>query len=984
MPNYFYYQKTFGNANWYPVPAVDRARLEDEDKPPLISVLAVSIVIDDDPESTSPTSREEMMKLAYGGPFYCDWDSEDELLVIEKVNKFLDQLEEMRVDLECCELYATGGRGYHLEVPQGVFMAKVPAKGVIWLPSIYREMATALAVDTLDLKIYSGKRGRMWRTPNVKRDNGRYKVPVTLDEMRRMTPELCRELTGAPRAKLLRNPPKYAADLAIEFDKAAKKVDDLLAKRKKYRPDPQAAKRAHCDSIQSMMAGLGVRPDAGFQELSLQLAVAANTANISEDQFIAECEGIVESHVSDSDRYSTPAKRRNELRRMHNYTHGNPCYEFSVGAIKSLLTHSAPDLDGITITKEDLLDEIKQADADVGTDMDEYRDVASGITLTRHGIWKSIDGTKRRICAVSFQNSVILVSMENLQTIGYETDILVNGNLIGRQMLEMEVMSGLMPFNRLCAKYGHAFQGQDADVRTTMMRFVEQAKKKGKIMYVVKREGLDVLSIPNHENPVFREPFLAWSDGNAVITEKRIKDAGLELTFQGFPNPQGVFKTDIAKAPALAEWIEEGNNREDFRLVLENLMTCQRADLMGKLIGWYTACFWKQIFQKVYGKFPLLHVNGAAGVGKTETNTLMCSLFNYRQEVRPMSPASSVFALQSHLTASSSIPLIIDEYKPTEMHREVHNKLKLMLRDAYNQRDITRGGGTRESDDYRSLSSTELSGPLVFIAEAAESEAAVMERVVLATFARPPAIQGLKNLAKFQMVRQNHEMLGILGQYIAAMIVRTVKLDTFRDEFDALYDVAKSAYLLTEKDLDGSLTQEELTNKQNAKERSVFNHTVAKFGFQQFRKLINEAIPGQLDATMASLEEGIYDRLADLNAATTPEHIKVLAEMAQMSHHVAADQPDEIKHGREYALVKHGERDCIEIAVVPAYAKYRVYCRNSGSSALFEGRQAFMLSVRDSPAFVKSGTGAILPFPDVYTFDMVELAKFGVNIFKTK
>lgn len=1339
MPNYYYHQRVGGEEAWHATPAVDRQRLEAEDKPVFITVLAVSQIIEDDPESTHRLSHEEKLKLAYAGPLYFDWDSSDELLVIEKVNQFLDNLESMRVDLDCCRLYATGGRGYHLEIPPKVFMTKVPPRGIVGLPAIYREMAYALAVDTLDLKIYSGGRGRMWRTPNVKRTNGRYKVPISVEEMRSMTPGLCLELTSAPRQGPALLEPKFAADLAIEFDKAQKKVDDLLAKRKRYKPDPQAAKRAQCDSILSAMFGLGIKPDAGFQDIATQLAIAATTAGVTEDAFVANCEGLIEGHVSDSERYATPAKRRTELRRMHRYMDGNMCYEFSVGAIKSLLTHSAPDLDGIVISKEDLLEEIKQANEDIATEMDEYKDVASGITLTRHGVWKSVDGSKRRICAVSFQNSVILISTENLQVVGYETDILVNGAVVGRQMLEMEVLSGLVPFNRFCAKYGHAFQGNDADVRTTMMRFVEQTKKRGKTMYVTKREGLDVLSIPNHENPVYRTPFLVWSDGNAVITEPRIAEAGLELTFQGFPDVRGVFKTDIAKAPALSTWLKEGTNRDDLRTTLEYLMSCQKAELMGKLIGWYTACFWKQIVHAVYGKFPLLHVNGAAGVGKcisgstpvllasgdtklardievgdqllgpdggirnvlstcsgreqmyrvtpvkgepyevnashilslrksdtggsgtlsdgtkvrssddivnvnvevyknstpymrkllkgwrsgpvefyrpqetleidpyilgiwlgdgqalepsickpehtqvvhawydyaeaiggivsryegdrgcpnfrlcgtglgegqgkkgrnpftqklrhyglignkhipdaykfasvesrraliaglldtdghlvhsnydwisvdqklaedfaflcrsvglacyvkrvtkgiksrgftgtywrccvsgdtdklpcrdkkapprkqikralvtgievaplgegdyygftidgdhlfmlgdftvthnTETNILLSSMFYFRQEVRPMSPASTVFALHSHLTASASIPLIIDEYKPTDMHRDLHNKMKLMLRDAYNQRQITRGGGTRESDDYRSLSATELAAPLVFIAEAAEDEAAVMERVVLATFSRPPQIEGLKNLAKFQHVRQNHEHLGMLGQYIAAKIVRTVSLESFRAEFDALYDTAKSEYLLNEKDLGGDLSADDLRNKQNAKERSVFNHTVAKFGFQQWRQLVNEIVPDDsLDPLMARLEDGIYARLADLNSATMPEHIKVLDEMAQMSHHVDKDRPDAIRLGQEYAFVQHGQRSCIEIAVVPAYAKYRLYCRTTGSQALFQSKEPFFMSLQDSPAFVKQGTGDELPLPKVFTFDMTELAKFGVNAFKTK
>jgi len=45
-------------------------------------------------------------------------------------------------------------------------------------------MAYKLYVDTLDLRVYSAKRGRMWRTPNVQRENGKYKVPISLGEAR--------------------------------------------------------------------------------------------------------------------------------------------------------------------------------------------------------------------------------------------------------------------------------------------------------------------------------------------------------------------------------------------------------------------------------------------------------------------------------------------------------------------------------------------------------------------------------------------------------------------------------------------------------------------------------------------------------------------------------------------------------------------------------------------------------------------------------
>lgn len=991
MSNYHYYQLKGGEESWQPSPASNREALERDDKPVFITVLAVSKLIDDSDDSTRLTYQEKMA-LTYEGPFYADWDSEDEALVIEKVNEFLDKLEEMRIDLDQCHLYATGGRGYHLEIPQKIFMEKLPPKGLVGLPGIYREMANALCVDTLDMRVYSGGRGRMWRTPNVKRQNGRYKVSITAAEMRDMTVEKCLELTSAPRAQVTVRQPVWTPEAAVWFDKGKQQVDKLIEMRKKFKPDPDAAKRARCDSVMMAMAGVGLRPDAGFQNIATQLAVAATTAGTTEDQFVADCADLIAGHVSNGNRYNTPAKRDFELRRMYRYMQGNMYYEFSVGALKKLMTHTAPDLDGIPITKEDLVVEIESAKADSIADgeeikLDEYGDVAKGITIVRHGIYKEVEGVKKRICALSFDNIVLLRDKEQGRIVGYESDIVVNGARRGRQMLELDAFSGLNSFSRMAARYGHAFNGNDADVRTMMMRYVEQANKKGKSMFIAEREGLDVLSLPTHESELLNKPFLAWSDHNGVLTAPEILAAGGEFSYQGHPDPRGVFRTDLAKAPKLREWIEEPGNREALRLTLWNLMSCQKPELLGKVIGWHIACFWKQIFQQVYGKFPLLHVNGAAGVGKTETTILMSSFYNYRTEPRPTSPSSTAYAMMQQMTASASIPLIIDEYKPIEMKPELHAKMKQTLRDAYNQRSVSRGGGSRESDDYRALHTTELSAPVVFIAEAAEDEAAVMERVVLATFSRPASIVGLRNLTKFQHCRQNHEQLGILGQYIAAKILKTVTFESFREEFDELYEISKDKYMLNERDLeDKSLPADELLNKQNAKERSVYNHTVAQFGFQQWRVLVEDLFEGdkELSELLADLEAGIFSRLSDLNSATTPEHIKVLQEIAQMSHSVDDEQTDAIREGTEYAFVTHGGRECIEIAMGNAYGRYRLHCKKQDMKPFFVNKEAFMHSVRDSPTFVKAGMGELLHLPLIYTFDTNELAKFGVMPFRSK
>jgi hypothetical protein len=590
---------------------------------------------------------------------------------------------------------------------------------------------------------------------------------------------------------------------------------------------------------------------------------------------------------------------------------------------------------------------------------------------------------KKRICALSFQASAVLMSIETCQIVGYETTVLVNGRPVGHQSLELDVFSSLTQFNRFAARYGHSFQGLDAHVRITMMRFVEQAKKKGEMRYIVKREGLDIVSIPHHENPAYHKPFLVWADSHNVLMQPDIAEEGLELSFVGFPDPRGVFRTDLAQAPALKTFLESPVNAKQLKDCLMNLMTCQRSELIAKYLGWYTSCFWRQLFHAAYGKFPLLHVNGAAGAGKTDMTVSIANLFYYRQEPKVTSPGSTLFSMQQYCSASSSLPLLIDEYKPHEMDGKVRNAMRAMFRDAYNQRDVARGGGTRESDDYRVLHTTQLSAPIVFIAEATEDEAAVMERVVLATVVRPAPQLALTYLHRFQAFRKDKHLLGILGQYLATDIVTESTIESFREEFDALYDTATKKFMINEDDLKGGVSEEELREKQNAKERSVFNHTVAMFGLKKLRALLKLALnDSDLDEKFKELEGGIYSRMGDLQSTTKPEVIRVLDTISSMTYSVDNDSQMAVRLGHEYAISEEQgyPEGILEIDVRTAYMRYRAYMKSAGSNPLFSDWNAFSYALSDSPAFLRRDVGS-LGRPGTYLMDNQQLQRLGVDPF---
>lgn len=1001
MPNYVYYQGSEKKSVWKPVPVSQKEKTLTATGAVFVTALSVSKIVD----GLEPAEKD---KLAYEGPFYLDWDDENDIKrVVMKANETLDKFAQMGVNLDSIALYATGKKGFHAEIPQQLFMEKLPKGGIIGLPMIYKEMVYELAIDTLDLTVYSSGHGRMWRIPNVERpDNGRFKVPLHVEEIRALAPtdsesslpvkelrELVQTrydaLVSAQRPAILLAAPEFNVDLHLLFAGAKQKVEERLAQRAKRKRDPMAKQKATMPSVRLMMAGRGIKPGTGFHALALQITIAAVAANMKPDDMIEACTSLIAAYADAGTRYGTPDKRRDELLRLYDYMLDNPGYEFSVGAIKSILVHEAPDLDNLPVSEAEIVEVIGEAEATATSDAvkepEEYDDVTGGVTMSRYGVYIDTENGKKRVCAVSFREVHLLHSMDTGSICAYEAEVTVNGKSAGRHTMEMDTFASISIFNRFLSRFGHAMQGLEPHVRGLMMRFVEEGKKRGKMLYIAKREGLDLVNIPNHTDPDLREPFMVYAAQSGVLLDPRVQGKTLDISFQGFPDPRGVYKTDLADAPPLTAWLKEDGkgNKDTLRATLLAMMSMQKPEVVVKMIGWYVACFYRMIFHKAYNKFPLMHVNGAAGSGKTEMMEALSHFFFYNQDPKVTSPASTLFAIKQYIAASASVPLVIDEYKPQDMPEGFHNAIRLVFRDAYNCRDVTKGGGTRESDDYRVLQSTQLSAPIAFIAEAAEEESAVAERIVLVTIVKPPSSVAQRQLAHFNVLARNKKVLGILGQYLATQTIAESGIAKLQEEFDPIFTEAKSKFLLNDADLENGTDESELLAKSSAKERSVFNYTVVRFGFMKFRKLI-EAIYGKSEFAelMDSLQASVYGRMSDLNAATQPEWAKVLIQMADMSWNVDPDSTHALRPTREYAMTAKGGHERLELNVRIAYLKYRAYAATSRSKILFSGDQQFIYAMKDCPALVAHGQGEALQMPNIFTFDVKRLKELGVGAFK--
>ncbi len=1341
---YRYYQIEGGEEAWKPVQADYIDRLVADKHPMFVTVLAT------DRLASKDMPRDEKLGLKYLGPLYVDFDSQDIARSIADMQSFIKALRtRFHLSMDCYRVYATGSKGFHIEIPMENFLPKVPKAGLLHLPLIYKRVILDLAEDTIDWKVYSIGMGRMWRQPNVKRPNGKHKVVLTEEQVDNLTPDLVDEITSSPVELEKQATPEMNLELAVLFDKHSQDVGDKLRNAKKRKPLDPGAFKTPMPSIELLMMGEGVKPGAGFNQLAMQLAIYARTVGMPEDTLIEKCKGLCEKHQSDGRRYNTPQKREDELRRMYAVIGDDPCYEYAAPPLRSLLSHPAPDLDGIAIDRAEIEKDIAEAkdkpvwnegDTPASTGdlaLDEFADVASGVEMTKYGIYAETEFGKRRISATALTNARALRSMDSNKIEMLEADVLVNGKFVSRQPIELSTFHSASEMNKFASRVGAAFNGTESQVKAVFLRTMEDSKKThGGAVFVHEREGLALVNIPHHHIEDLRTPFLIWADGKDVVLEKRAREAGLNIVFQGMPDPRGIYRCDLMDAPSLSKWLEEPGSRDTMRDMLENLFRCQRPDMLGPMLGWLTACFYKSIFQRAYKQFPLMHVNGQAGSGKclgrdtlvlrsdgtsvpvqdvqtgefllgpdgqprkvlsvcsgremlyrvtpvkgqayvvnashilslrkseaaaftlsdgsriekgadvvnvnvvtymnsmtstrkalkgwrsgevsfhrpeevllldpywlgcwlgdgaqegptlykpacamtawweahakahgcsvsvhqsqntdcpgwavvrptgvgssalnsnpftrhlraygliknkhipdafkygsvrtrlrllaglldsdgsltgsscydwiskdqklaedfafvsrslgfacyvtattkrikatgfegtywrcslsgdvdripcldkkasprkqvkrhlvtgikvqpigegdyfgfeldgdrlfllgdftvthnTQMSMAMARLFYYNQEPKTVTPGSTVFALSQCASGTDSIPMILDEYKPHEMPPGMHDKLRLMFRDAYNARDVQRGGGSRDNDNFRALSTTSLSAPIMFIAEAIEEETALMERVVLVTMTPPPSGVAHRWASRFYAFRKNAHILAMIGRYIASkLVLQGYTPKDLQEEFDPMYNEARDELMLTEKDLESGLDLSTLQDKQAARERSVFNFTVAKFGLLKFKEVVQGALgEGAFKDDFEDFEAHAYVRMKDLAQSTVPEYMKVLNVLVDLSYEDPL-LPHAMRVGHEFGFGNVGGRDTLELAARASYARYRQYCRLTNIKPLYAGEQAFAHSLRGITALMHVGESSLSVPGGAHVFDMNELLRAGLRGFK--
>lgn len=916
MAWYVYWQRT-PESPWELAQAENIEQIVEDNEPPFTTVLELDTVVADS------FSNEDYSKIKYRGAFYADFDGETLEEVIPQFKAYLQKLVEHGVNLTDCQLSVTGGRGFHVLVPQKVFDQGQPQAGTKALPLIYREMAYKLFVDTLDLRVYSTKKGRMWRTFGVKRPNGNYKVQISAAEAMDMTVELYKEIAadGSRACWDAPEPFTYAPLLASVFAEAKSQVEKAMEKRAKAKNENLSRFEGKAPgSLLALMRGETAREGVGFQQLSTQLAIAAHELKWSEDEFIQNCSGLCENHDSDGSRYNTPEKRRRELRRMYQYMDGNPCYTFSVSAVAAVLEKG--------VNYKDLRPPVgPPPENDDELEEDELDALCEGFIVRQSAIWQKVhdkqadEWVAKLVADVGISNVVELMPLGEDRPEGFEVTVHPSGGTPFRTRIMNNDFETRVSLRRALGSPGH-LKVTDAQVGGLQTVLSRMAQKGGQQMLSITTEGVNVLRRPPEQpDPTGKSDYYIWWLTKRepfyypLKGEVQTQDYRLDPLVE---SNRGQGRSDLD----LAERMDGSDaNRE----LLETLFNAYPKDVMAKALGWYVSSFFCPLFRHHFNQFPVLQCYGTAGGGKTSLNYILAFMHTHQLSPAVIStPHVTDFAMAAPLASSSSVPVLFDEVKFREMTTSRGNTFKALMRNNYNGNSGSKGGVSRGSGTSRLVVNETLNvAPMAVMTEARIDQEAILHRSVLVDF--PHAHTTSESSLRFMWLKSQARRLGGLGRLILDRVMRT-HVEGFAPAFEAI-------------------RAEMIGKAPGVADRPLYNLAVVVTGLRTLKGTLSNLFEGYFDTMMDELIAIVADEPAKHVANVQSEIARVLANLSTL----ASRDPDDklaLLRGADYEI--RGE--CVQLHVSNCWDKYARLCRDQGVERLFDTESAFADSLFRHPA----------------------------------
>lgn len=841
--------------------------------------------------------------LKYRGPMYFDWDNDPEADDAASVNKatndllddvrvFIRKLESMQLDPATCRWYLTGGRGVHCIIPPVCIMdVKQVSEGVKDLPLIYKDLAFKYATEFTDLRVYTGKRGRMWRTtfnPRQRPDGTEtWKVPVSVEELKTLNAEKYWMTCSEQREEPPIVEPVPNRTLRTDFLIAYQNISKRIKEKPKNTNVLREWKDKTPATIEAAFRGEHLLDKMGLNDIKIQFALAAIATGVTDtDKYIEMVDGFIESRIGkEGATHRTRGAIENELRKGFDYLVNDYSYCYTPHGFASILDKEVKDnldLRGVDSSEENK----EEFSANVGIKLAGafVADTVAVLKLSKDGAEPISDYTWK-------ESSLQLVKRNEEEIVEYSVVPVVGGKEMKRISIAIQTLLSPTKMIEHIAKYGgtaHLSSSKDAVAfRKSLLNFVGEESDAPEVM-ITQSEGLHVVPL---EDGDLTDPDLVnmyWVESNAVIgspTNKAETTTGkpvMNLIYKDYNNPDGRIGIDLSEAIRLED------AHVDMKRTVDSLLQVNgNTFTLGVLLGWFAGCLIKHPLYVVghIKTFPLLQVVGQAGSGKTTVVNMLLNLFSFKKEyeVKPAGKSLSPFAFESMVSGSTSVPIVLDEFKYQNLARDYINAITAILQNGYTigLKSTRGGGGTEAGGGYQTLTGSELTAPIGLMSETVESsQTSIMERSVVATFNKA-SIAGRREQATFLL--RNNRNISILGRGMLdnVMITPPSKL--------------VELHLKNEKEIEDILYE-------GGNDRIVNNAIMVLTGFDWFAGFIRMNFGSEFDGRLDAIRESLVKKNNWVVSVTT--EVARMLNWISLSSHYPEHQRVRAELGFHYAFMK--------------------------------------------------------------------------------
>lgn len=740
---YRFYKGAEKKGRWKAVETSQQKTVFEDKEAYFITVLSVN----EKPGKGESVSEDAL----YQGPFYLDFDSSSISKSIRACKKVIHNLTTAGLREDQFRIWATGKKGFHIEIPMSVFTADAPTHK---LPRIYANMAYKLKLPPeADTSVYSKGRGRMWRIPARERSNGKYKVPITLAELNRMATGDYEDICSEPRDEQPAPADLEVSDfLAALYEAAEAKASQEKALSSSFiDPEVFAKLKGHRPPcMEDMLHWRNIKQGVGFNDVSLQFAKAVATfvpGRKAQEELVKEfCQN------AKGEGYDTYEKRLAHT--MPNVTRAkkDPAYRWNCTTALSVIEDdpcAKCPVRFLRFPEEELESEVEEELAEsrqkvVSEDVAEGEDTIKadnvqpasgdgpspdtqddeGLLATNKGYaFVGANGALRRVS--NFTLRITQIYLEWVETLGEErragvmAEVLIGGQPAGKVILDEGCWNSKSSF----IGYFHgisntAFYGKDDDVQRMKSVLMSNIDNNSERIRKVTSSGIHKLKIDDEYIFTYVEP--GWSIDQNGVSDKYRLAARIDV------------KTELQHVEKMK--VADKQTTEDFR----NLLHSNSPEAVASIVGWFMAAYLRQHISAFSNQFPLLVIHGTAGSGKSSIAKMAARLhgIDYDDEgVAPLSlSTATAFPLWMRIASSTTFPMIMEEYNKHKL-KSKYEKFGEIFKDCWNSLTIERGtlDKSKGRGDPRigaTISSFPLSAPVTIISEQNITMPALVQRSV--------------------------------------------------------------------------------------------------------------------------------------------------------------------------------------------------------------------------------------------------------------